>query len=229
MTVRVGGSLFRTPRVWSSTHKALPQTTGGMGSKLAGLVTLLGGGLWLIDETKPVVHVNEHSGFMSAWPSEAIGSSGLPPECAFWNGSVIFSDEMCSLFVVNRAAAAYPSASARAMRCTAAFGAECVLSPEIGLAMPAAFLYDHATSSMRMLIAPKLLAHESVQQHVRVSPPDSDGITQTRTHVLNETVQVEYLDGQSKALGSGLLQHEEAFCVQLLRRAFEPACWKALD
>jgi hypothetical protein len=200
-----------------------------MTSKLAGLVTLLGGGLWLIDEPPPVVHVNDHSGFMSAWPSEAIGSSGLPPECAFWNESVIFSDDMCNLFVVKRAAAAYASASARAMRCTAAYGTECVLSPEVGLAMPAAFLYDHATSSMRMLIAPKLLPHASTQQHVRVSPPDSDGITQTRTHVLNETVRVEYLDGQSKGLGSGLLQQEEAFCVQLLRLAFEPTCWKALD
>ena len=200
-----------------------------MTTKLAGMVTLLGGGLWLIDEPPPVVHVNEHNSFMSAWPSEAIGSSGLPPECAFWNGSVVYSDAMCSLFVVNRAAAAYPSASARAMRCTAAFGTECVLSPEIGLAMPAAFLYDYATSSMRMLIAPKLLPHESEQTHVRVSPPDSDGVTQTRTLVLNETVRVEYLDGQSKALGTGVLRREEAFCVQLLRQAFEPACWKALD
>lgn len=200
-----------------------------MSSKLAGLVTLLGGGLWLIDDPPPVVHVNDHNGFMSAWPSEAIGSTSLPPECTFWNQSVVFSDDMCSLFVVNRAAAAYASAKARAMRCTAAYGTECVLSPEIGLAMPAAFLYDHATSSMRMLIAPKLLPHESQQQHVRVSPPDSDGITQTRTLVLNETVRVEYLDGQSKGLGSGLLQQEEAFCVQLLRLAFEPTCWAALD
>ena len=200
-----------------------------MTTKLAGMVALLGGGLWLIDEPPPVVHVNEHSSFMSAWPSEAIGSSGLPPECAFWNGSVVYSDVMCSLFVVNRAAAAYPSASARAMRCTAAFGTECVLSPEIGLAMPAAFLYDYATSSMRMLIAPKLVPHESEQTHVRVSPPDSDGITQTRTLVLNDTVQVEYLDGLSKGLGTGLLRQEEAFCVQLLRLAFEPTCWNALD
>ena len=95
--------------------------------------------------------------------------------------------------------------------------------------MPAAFLYDHATSSMRMLIAPKLLALESEQVHVRVSPPDSDGITQTRTLLFNETVAVEYLDGQTKSLHSGTLAKEEAFCVQMLRRAFEPACWKALD
>ena len=200
-----------------------------MTSKLAGLVTLLGGGLWLIDESRPVVHVNEQNSLMSAWPSEAIGGSSLPPECAFWNQSVIFSDDMCSLFVVNRAAAAYQSAHARAMRCMAAYPTECILSPEIGLAMPAAFLYDHAAASLRMLIAPKLIQHESRQEYVRVSPPDSDGITQTRTLVLNETVRVEYLDGQSKGLGSGLLTQEEAFCVQLLRLAFEPACWAALD
>ena len=200
-----------------------------MTSKLAGVVTLLGGGLWLIDEPAPVVHVNEQSGLMSAWPSEAIGSNGLPPECAFWNQSVVFSSEMCSLFVVNRAAAAYQSARARAMRCMAAYPTECMLSPEIGLAMPAAFLYDYEQNSVRMLIAPKLVPHESTQEHVRVSPPDSDGITQTRTLVLNDTVRVEYLDGQSKGLGSGLLTQGEAYCVQLLRLAFEPACWAALD
>ena len=200
-----------------------------MSTKVAGLVTLLSGGLWLVDDQRPVVPVNEPTSFMSAWPSEAVAGSSLPPECAFWDQSVVFSDEMCSLFVVNRAAAAYPSASARAMRCAASFGVECVLSPEIGLAMPAAFLYDYTTSSMRMLVAPRLLPSESAQAHVRVSPPDSDGITQTRTLVLNETVRVEYLDGQSKALGTGVLQRDEAFCVQLLRQAFEPTCWNALD
>jgi len=200
-----------------------------MTAKAASLFTLLGGGLWLMDDPKPVVQVNEHNNFMSTWASESLAGSSLPPECAFWNQSVVFSDDMCSLFVVNRAAAAYQKASMRAMRCAAAYGVECMLSPEIGLAMPAAFLYDHATSSMRMLIAPKLLARESEQLHVRVSPPDSDGITQTRTLLLNETVSVEYLDGQTKSLHSGTLVQDEAFCVQMLRRAFEPACWKALD
>ena len=200
-----------------------------MTAKAASLFTLLGGGLWLMDDPKPVVQVNENNNFMSTWASESLAGSSLPPECAFWNQSVVFSDDMCSLFVVNRAAAAYHAASTRAMRCAAAYGVECLLSSEIGLAMPAAFLYDHATSSMRMLIAPKLLALESEQVHVRVSPPDSDGITQTRTLLFNETVAVEYLDGQTKSLHSGTLVKEEAFCVQMLRRAFETACWKALD
>ena len=200
-----------------------------MPSKAAGLLTLLGGGLWLVDPPKPVVYVNEGNHFMSAWPSEAISGSSLPPECSFWNQSVVFSSEMCSLFVVNRAAAAYQQAATRALRCAAAFGVECVLSPEIGLAMPAAFLHDYDSSSMRMLIAPKLLPQESEQTHVRVSPPDSDGITQTRTMVLNKTVMVEYLDGKTKQLHSEALSMDAAFCVQLLRHAFEPACWQGLE
>lgn len=200
-----------------------------MTSKAAGLLTLLGGGLWLVDPPKPVVHVNEHRGLMSAWPSEAIAGRELPPECSFWNLSVVFSSEMCSLFVVNRAAAAYQQAATRALRCAAAFGVECVLSPEIGLAMPAAFLHDYDSSSMRMLIAPRLLPQESEQTHVRVSPPDSDGITSTRTMVLNKTVMAEYLDGKTKQLHTEALSMDAAFCVQLLRDAFEPACWNGLE
>ena len=78
-----------------------------MSAKAASLFAFLSGGLWLLDEPKPVVYVNEGSSFMSTWPSEAIAGSPLPPECNFWNQSVVFSSEMCSLFVVNRAAAAY--------------------------------------------------------------------------------------------------------------------------
>jgi hypothetical protein len=200
-----------------------------MSAKAASLFTLLGGGLWLLDDPKPVVTVNEGAKFMAAWPSEAVVGSSLPPECSFWNQSVIFSDEMCSLFVVNRAAAAYHQASTRALRCAAAYGVQCVLSPEVGLAMPAAFLYDYERSAMRMLVAPKLLPHEGTPVHVRVSPPDSDGITQTRTVVLNDTVWAEYLDGETKSLGSESLKGDEAFCVQMLRQAFEPSCWRALD
>jgi hypothetical protein len=200
-----------------------------MTSKAAGLLTLLGGGMWLVDPPKPVVYVNEGNHFLSAWPSEAISGSSLPPECSFWNLSVVFNSEMCSLFVVNRAAAAYQQASARALRCAAAYGVECVLSPEIGLAMPAAFLHDYDSSSMRMLIAPKLLPRESEPAHVRVAPPDSDGVTSTRTMVLNKTVMVEYLDGKTKQLHSEVLSMDAAFCVQLLRHAFEPACWRGLE
>lgn len=200
-----------------------------MAAKAAGLLTLLGGGLWLVDDPPPVVYVNKDNDLFAPWPSEALAGSSLPPECAFYNQSVVFSSELCSLFVVNRVAALYQRAAQRALSCAGAYGGECVLSPEIGLAMPAAFLYDHASASMRMLVAPKLLPRDGEPVHVRVSPPDGDGITSTRTVVFNQTVQVEYLDGQSKTLVRTDLEGADSFCVQLLRHAFEPACWAALD
>lgn len=200
-----------------------------MTSKAAGLLTLLGGGMWLVDPPKPVVHVNEHHGLMSAWPSEAIAGRELPPECSFWNLSVVFSSEMCSLFVVNRAAAAYQQAATRALRCAAAFGVECVLSPEIGLAMPAAFLYSHDRAAMTMVLAPKLVPHDSEQVHVRVAPPGGDGLTDTKTLHFNRTVKVEYLEGATRQLRSETLSDDAAYCVQLLRLSFEPQCWEKLD
>ena len=200
-----------------------------MAAKAAGLLTLLGGGLWLVDDPPPVVHVNENNDLFAAWPSESMTGTVLEPECAFYNQSVVFSSELCSLFVVNRVAALYQRAAQRALSCAAAYGGECVLSPEIGLAMPAAFLYDHATASMRMLVAPKLLQLDAEPVHVRVSPPDGDGITSTRTLVFNRSVDVEYLDGKTKNLARETMEGNDAFCVQLLRHAFEPACWGALD
>ena len=105
----------------------------------------------------------------------------------------------------------------------------CILSPEIGLALPAAFLYDHASASMHMLVAPKLLPHDAESVHVRISPPDGDGVTSTRTILFNRSVEVEYLDGKTKHLVRKTMEGNDAFCVQLLRHAFEPACWAALD
>lgn len=200
-----------------------------MAGKAAGLLTLLGGGLWLVDDPPPVVNVNTEGGLFASWPSEAVAGSNLPAECAFYNQSVVFSSELCSLFVVNRVSTLYQRASQRALTCAAAYGGECVLSPEIGLAMPAAFLYDHTSAAMRMLVAPKLLPHDGEPVHVRVSPPDGDGITSTRTLVFNQSIEVEYLDGLTKHLVQKRMEGSDAFCVQLLRLAFEPACWAALD
>lgn len=198
-------------------------------AKVAGIMTLLGGGLWLVDDPPPVVHVNKNRDIFAPWASESIAGSALLPECTFYNLSVVFSSELCSLFAINRVAALYSRASQRALSCAAAYGGECILSPEVGLALPAAFLYDHASAAMNMLIAPKLVPHDSELVHVRVSPPDGDGITSTRTVVFNHTISVEYLDGMTKQLVLKTLSANDAYCVQLLRQAFELPCWEALD
>ena len=51
-----------------------------MATRTAGLLTLLGGGLWLVDDPPPVVHVNKDSGLFSEWPSELYGGGSLSPQ-----------------------------------------------------------------------------------------------------------------------------------------------------
>ena len=95
--------------------------------------------------------------------------------------------------------------------------------------MPAAFLYSHDRAAMTMVLAPKLVPHDSEQVHVRVAPPGGDGLTDTKTLHFNRTVKVEYLEGATRQLRSETLSDDAAYCVQLLRLSFEPQCWEKLD
>jgi hypothetical protein len=187
---------------------------------------------WMSETPEPtVIKVNDDDSLLSRWPSEDLDAPiGAPPECAFWNSTIIYARTLCSHFTISRAAAAPARARQRALACAGAHGAECILSPEVGLAIPAAFLYegkDH--DGMTTIIAPRLVPFESEQRHVRVAPPDGDGMTDTHTFVLNSTVEVEYMDGDSRSLQKRVFDGEASFCVQLLRLAFEEACWAALD
>jgi hypothetical protein len=193
------------------------------------LLALIGGGVWLADQPPPVVHVNENNALLSEWPSESALGGNVGPECAFWNMSVVYESSLCSHFAIGRSASTPARANQRALACAAAFGVECVLSPEIGLALPAAFLYSHDRAAMTMVLAPKLVPHDSEQVHVRVAPPGGDGLTDTKTLHFNRTVKVEYLEGATRQLRSETLSDDAAFCVQLLRLSFEPQCWEKLD
>ena len=55
------------------------------------------------------------------------------------------------------------------------------------------------------------------------------GKTESAVREFNDSVAVEYLDGSSRVSKQRLLTGEEAYCVQLLRMAFVPACWAKLD
>jgi len=209
----------------------------------AALTTLFASSRWLLDAPLdgllhvPVVSVNDDDGLLSVWPSEAYGADpDAVPECEFFNSSVVYSASLCSMFTIARAASAPQIALERALRCSGAFGAECILSPEVGLGLPAAFLYDHAAGKVDMLIAPRLLPlleaerEDNHVQHVRVAPPDGDGNPfATATYTFNKTIYTEYLDGATRTMATRALRGEAAWCVQLLRDAFEPACWAKLD
>ncbi len=202
-----------------------------------GAALLFTGGSWFRlggDEVLPpiVIKVNDDDALLSHWPSEDLDAAiDAPPECAFWNRSVVYSQTLCSHFTISRATTAPARARQRAMACAGAYQAECILSPEVGLAFPAAFIYEEHgfEGGMTTVIAPKLVPRASEQRRIRVAPPDGDGIIDTRTFLLNESVHVEYMDGDSRMLQTRVFEGRAGFCVQLLRLAFEPGCWKALD
>lgn len=203
-----------------------------MFNKLVSALAVFGGGsLWFTERrNRNVVFVNENNELLAHWPSESIiDGSVRPPECDFYNDSVRFSADMCSHFAISRSANTPSRAAQRAMACAATVGTECILSPEVGFAIPTAFLYDHSTYKWTTAIAPKLLQRDSEVAYVRVAPPDGDGMLDTFTIKFNTSVAVEFLDGITKQLRVEEFRGEHAFCIQLLRESYEPACWKKLD
>lgn len=211
----------------------------GSAGKLFTILT--GGGLWYnnnIDDTLlPVVKINDDDSLLSHWPSEDYRASDTTPECRFWNFSVQYDSSLCNHFTIGRSSSTPTRAHDRAMACAAAYGTECILSPEIGLAIPAAFLHEQngARVRMQMLLGPRLLPWDVTSgdqpsiQHVRVAPPDGDGMTDTKTFLFNRSVRVEFLDGATRSMHTKELHGADAYCVQLLRAAFVADCWTKLD
>lgn len=212
----------------------------GSGGGITGLVALLGGGTFLLQSPQeqlsdlPVVKVNDDDSLISYWPSEDLSAAiDAPPGCDWWQMNETYDPGLCSHFTIGRLSSTPARALARAQICAALEGAECVLSPEVGLGVPAAFLNDHASGHMEMILAPRFLPlgdeRSSAMQHVRVTPPDGDGLIGTRTFVFNRTVNVEFFDGVSKAMHVREFEGAESYCVQLLRASFTSECWERLD
>ena len=200
-------------------------------SRVLSSVALMGMGRWWWSGSAetPVVRVNFDDSLLLHWPSERFGvGADEQPECSYWNFSVHYDGSMCSHFVIGRAAASPITASWRAFRCAAVHESRCILSPEVGFAVPSAFIYDHALGNMITITAPQMLPIDTKNVRVRVSPPDGDGILNTRTFIFNQTVRITYVD-EGRAVHTTVLHDEDAFCVQLLRAAYEQSCWDKLD
>tara|TARA_Y100000768_G_scaffold255360_1_gene194064 strand:+ start:3613 stop:4293 length:681 start_codon:yes stop_codon:yes gene_type:complete len=171
------------------------------------------------------------------WPSdeETVWQSGeslLPPQCTWWGGNETFSSQMCSHFSLSRLASTTSQrAIERAVRCAAYHSTDCVLSVEIGLSLPAAFLYDPAGEGMRMLIAPKLYENTSSSQDdlAMIRIHDVNDLSTGFLLKFNRSIRVEYLPGGSRAPLTETLVGKDAYCVQLLRAAYTSACWEMLD
>lgn len=207
---------------------------------LAGLMALLGGGTFLLTTPPqqlvdlPVVKVNYDDSLMAHWPSEELGADADEgPECSWWHMNETYDPGLCSHFTIGRLSTTPARALARAQVCAAVVGTECVLSPEVGLGVPAAFLNDHASGVMAMVLAPRFLPLEgdrsAAPQHVRAAPPDGDGMIGTRTFVFNRSIRAEFFDGVSKTMHLREFEGSDAYCLQMLRASFAEECWEKLE
>jgi len=170
------------------------------------------------------VEIAPSGSVFSEWLSEAAETAA---DCRWWDGKTTY-DSICSTFAVTRVGTAtLAQATDRANRCAAQGTTGCVLNGEIGLALPALFLYDESAANMRMIIAPRLLAQESTVKTVKIVDPLGEAPNQLFD--FNSTITIEYLKGGARTLATETLRGNDAYCVQALRRSVAATCWEALD
>jgi hypothetical protein len=235
------GSLNLVGVVNQRVHTMVGQGTAVTGVGGVFLTTLLGSSLLdghqRVEELNlPVFSVNYDKALLSRWVTEEIetyNDDPLTSECNFFNFSQSYTGEFCDAFTISRMQPGTLSiAASRALKCAVAGTVECVLSPEVGFATPAAFLATHGeTDAIRSVIAPRVLPNEAgaevKTEFVRISQP-SGGTFSTRTIKMNTSINIEYMDDK-KQIRTQVFEGNDAYCINLLRFAFETSCWNQLD
>ena len=177
----------------------------------------------------PIQKINPDNSLLSKWLSDEFADDEpLRDECIFYNNTIKLDASACTLFTISRTSVSvFQAATDRAVRCASKAQVECVLSSEIGFALPTVYVSDQTShAGMLSIIAPKI-SYMAEQVHVRVHvPPDS--LFESATTVFNNSISVEYMN-DNKEMKSGVFKGKDAFCIQLLRSAFEAPCWKRLD
>ena len=199
-----------------------------LGSYTAGLATSLffaSNSFW---GDVPEKRVELDRSYLSEWVDD-----GDAPPCAFYNGSYRYGGGLCShLALARMTASTQQEALQRALRCAAYYETDCLLSPEVGFTVPAVFVYDEE-AGMRMLVAPKIVAMPTevdinvTEKLIGFQDPQTDrSATQLRLH---SAVNAEFQPGTTRALMTAVMHDSAAYCVQMLRLAFDEDCWKQID
>lgn len=114
----------------------------------------------------------------------------------------------------------------RALQCAAAFESDCILSSEIGLAIPAAFVYDNE-KGLKMITAPKITEARPDTKLVNfMDPSKQSNPAQARFHT---NITVQFYDASTRGVVTDVFLGPDAYCVQILRAAFDDSCWKNID
>lgn len=182
--------------------------------------------LWSEEAETPtsVVRVTAGGHMFSSWEDEG------GADCEWWNGTYKFSPILCSPLAIARTSTSIATqAIARATRCALAGTTDCVLSVEIGLDLPSAFVYDQADASIIMMIAPRLLEEVENTTMRKVRMEDPMGMHPNALFEYYDRVRVEFMRGGTRTLETVTLDGVASYCVQSLRNAIVNDCWSQLD
>lgn len=189
------------------------------------------------------VPITPAGGTFVKWEEDdaGLGAGYVRGSCNWWNGTYYYDPGVCNAFSITRVSSGdVEEAIHRAQYCmTMTRGeSECVINGEIGFSVPSLFLFDHETTEVRMLIAPRYVAQEEPGpvKTIRMQDPrggnsggDTPDVHPNQLFEFNTTVKVEYLKGGARTMATEGLEGQAAYCVQALRRSIAPACWEALD
>jgi hypothetical protein len=140
--------------------------------------------------------------------------------CTIYKFDRIFSSDYCSAFVTARTSTSiFSLAETRAMACAVHSATECIISAEIGFAVPVAYISD-VSGGLQSIIAPKILTAENPTSLRILNPIDELNIRHT---IFNTSIFIEFMTIEKRVVRKTIVG-DDAFCVQLLLRVFDDAC-----
>ena len=164
--------------------------------------------------TATAVQLKNDGGFLNTWDTEN--------ECNFFNATYKYENGICSHFSTGKLNIATISESIdRAMRCAALYETDCIISPEVGLNVPAAYVYD-AELGFKMLLSPKRINEKNETVKIAVHTPL---YTTNPVFMFEHNITVEYTDPKHRRVVTESFVGPQSFCIQLLFEAFDDACW----
>ena len=121
----------------------------------------------------------------------------------------------------------------RATRCAVRASEVCVLSHEVGLELPGAFVWNASESRMRLFLMPRThVVVDARVKRVALFPPGSRAGVYGDAHStileLAQEVGVEHYDAWTRQLRSDVVREDAAYCLQLLRTSVPAECADAM-
>lgn len=155
--------------------------------------------------------------------------------CTWWSHEVgKNTDTECGVYALRRMMGADTILRAQnhARACALLHGAECVLSHEIGFKLPAVLVWNDARLVMKMYLLPKIFAPSSTgnERRIALSRPSASSQLQGSDHIvhMNRTIEVEYVDTQTRRQVKETLNDTDAYCLQLLKYTVPDECSEGL-